>query len=131
VVFNYSDENSAIGSVAFDSTMGIDYESLTHQMKLETITLDEIIENENINRISLFKCDIEGGEYDLIPSLTDRQMSMIDKFMIEIHQNKNNEIQPILNKLTSHGFRYKIYRPELNSLELGDENTLYGMLVTY
>ena len=131
VVFNYSDENSAIGSVAFDSTMGIDYESLTHQMELETITLDEIIENENINRISLFKCDIEGGEYDLIPSLTDRQMSMIDKFMIEIHQNKNNEIQPILNKLTSHGFRYKIYRPELNSLELGDENTLYGMLVTY
>ena len=131
VVFNYSDENSAIGSVAFDPTMGIDYESLTHQMKLETITLDEIIENENINRISLFKCDIEGGEYDLIPSLTDRQMSMIDKFMIEIHQNKNNEIQPILNKLTSHGFRYKIYRPELNSLELGDENTLYGMLVTY
>jgi FkbM family methyltransferase len=131
VVFNYSDENSAIGSVAFDSTMGIDYESLTHQMELETITLDEIIENENINRISLFKCDIEGGEYDLIPSLTDRQMSMIDKFMIEIHKNKNNEIQPILNKLTSHGFRYKIYRPELNSLELGDENTLYGMLVTY
>ena len=131
VVFNYSDENSAIGSVAFDPTMGIDYESLTHQMELETITLDEIIENENINRISLFKCDIEGGEYDLIPSLTDRQMSMIDKFMIEIHQNKNNEIQPILNKLTSHGFRYKIYRPELNSLELGDENTLYGMLVTY
>ena len=131
VVFNYSDENSAIGSVAFDPTMGIDYESLTHQMELETITLDEIIENENINRISLFKCDIEGGEYDLIPSLTDRQMSMIDKFMIEIHQNKNNEIQPILNKLTSYGFRYKIYRPELNSLELGDENTLYGMLVTY
>ena len=40
-------------------------------------------------------------------------------------------ILPILNKLTSHGFRYKIYRPELNSLELGDENTLYGMLVTY
>ena len=131
VVFNYSDENSAIGSVAFDPTMGIEYESLTHQIELETITLDEIIENENINRISLFKCDIEGGEYDLIPSLTDRQMSMIDKFMIEIHQNKNNEIQPILNKLTSHGFRYKIYRPELNSLELGDENTLYGMLVNY
>ena len=131
VVFNYSDENSAIGSVAFDPTMGIEYESLTHQIELETITLDEIIENENINRISLFKCDIEGGEYDLIPSLTDRQMSMIDKFMIEIHQNKNNEIQPILNKLTSHGFRYKIYRPELNYLELGDENTLYGMLVTY
>jgi hypothetical protein len=95
------------------------------------MTLDDVFDLYQLDRIDFLKCDIEGGEYDLIPSLTDRQMSMIDKFMIEIHQNKNNEIQPILNKLTSHGFRYKIYRPELNSLELGDENTLYGMLVTY
>ena len=131
VTFNYSDSNSAIGSIAFDSNTGIDYESLTNKLELETVTLDEIIENENINRISLFKCDIEGGEYDLIPSLSDKHMSMIDKFMIEIHQNNNNEIQPILDKLTSHGFRYKIYSPELNSMKIGDEKTPYGMLVTY
>ena len=131
VTFNYSDSNSAIGSIAFDSNTGIDYESLTNKLELETVTLDEIIENENINRISLFKCDIEGGEYDLIPSLSDKHMSMIDKFMIEIHQNNNNEIQPILDKLTSHGFRYKIYNPELNSMKIGDEKTPYGMLVTY
>ena len=131
VTFNYSDSNSAIGSIAFDSTKGIDYESLTNKIELETVTLDEIIKNENINRISLFKCDIEGGEYDLIPSLSDKHMSMIDKFMIEIHQNNNNEIQPILDKLTSHGFRYKIYSPELNSMKIGDEKIPYGMLVTY
>jgi FkbM family methyltransferase len=131
VTFNYSSSNSAIGSIAFDSSMGLDYDSLTNQMELETITLDEIIEKENLDRISLLKCDIEGGEYDLIPSLTDKQMSMIDKFMIEIHSNNNNQIQPILDKLESHGFRYRIYSPTLNSMELGDKTTLYGMLVTY
>lgn len=131
VTFNYSDWNSAIGSIAFDSSAGIDYESLTNQMELETITLDEIIEKEKIERISLFKCDIEGGEYDLIPSLTDKQMSMIDKFMIEIHQNTDNKIQPIIDKLTQHGFKFKIFKPELNSMNLGDEKTLYGMLVTF
>jgi FkbM family methyltransferase len=131
VTFNYSSSNSAIGSIAFDSSMGLDYDSLTNQMELETITLDEIIEKENLDRISLLKCDIEGGEYDLIPSLTDKQMSMIDKFMIEIHSNNNNQIQPILDKLESHGFNYKIYSPTLNSMELGDKTTLYGMLVTY
>jgi FkbM family methyltransferase len=131
VTFNYSSSNSAIGSIAFDSSMGVDYDSLTNQMELETITLDEIIEKENLERISLLKCDIEGGEYDLIPSLTDKQMSMIDKFMIEIHSNDNNQIQPILDKLESHGFRYRIYSPTLNSMELGDKTTLYGMLVTY
>jgi hypothetical protein len=83
------------------------------------------------DRISLLKCDIEGGEYDLIPSLTDKQMSMIDKFMIEIHSNDNNQIRPILDKLESCGFKYKIYCPTLNSMELGDKTTLYGMLVTY
>ena len=131
VTFNYSDNNSAIGSIAFDSTKGVDYESLTNSIELETITLDEIIEKEGIERISLLKCDIEGGEYDLIPSLTDNQMSMIDKFMIEFHSNDNNQIQPILDKLNSHGFNYKIYSPTLNSMELGDEKTFYGMLVTY
>ena len=131
VTFNYSDWNSAIGSIAFDSSAGIDYESLTNQMELETITLDEIIEKEKIERISLFKCDIEGGEYDLIPSLTDKQMSMIDKFMIEIHQNTDDKIQPIIDKLTQHGFKYKIFKPELNSMNPGDEKTLYGMLVTF
>lgn len=131
VTFNYSSSNSAIGSIAFDSSMGIDYDTLTNQMELETITLDEIIEKENLERISLLKCDIEGGEYNLIPSLTDKQMSMIDKFMIEIHSNNNNQIQPILDKLEYHGFRYRIYSPTLNSMELGDKTTLYGMLVTY
>lgn len=131
VTFNYSSSNSAIGSIAFDSSMGLDYDSLTNQMELETITLDEIIEKENLERISLLKCDIEGGEYDLIPSLTDKQMSMIDKFMIEIHSNNNNQIQPILDKLEYHGFRYRIYSPTLNSMELGDKTTLYGILVTY
>jgi FkbM family methyltransferase len=131
VTFNYSDSNSAIGSIAFDSTKGVHYESLTNSIELETITLDEIIENEGIERISLLKCDIEGGEYDLIPSLTDEQMSMIDKFMIEFHNNNNNEIQPILDKLDSHKFKYKIYSPTLNSMTLGDKTTPYGMLVTY
>ena len=131
VTFNYSDSNSAIGSIAFDSTKGVDYESLTNSIELETITLDEIIEKEGIERISLLKCDIEGGEYDLIPSLTDKQMSMIDKFMIEIHSNDNNQIQPILDKLESHGFNYKIYSPTLNSMAIADKTIKYGMLVTY
>lgn len=131
VTFNYSDSNSAIGSIAFDSTKGVDYESLTNSLELETITLDEIIEKEGIERISLLKCDIEGGEYDLIPSLTDKQMSMIDKFMIEIHSNDNNQIQPILDKLESHGFNYKIYSPTLNSMAIADKTIKYGMLVTY
>lgn len=131
VTFNYSDSNSAIGSIAFDSTKGVDYESLTNSIELETITLDEIIEKEGIERISLLKCDIEGGEYDLIPSLTDKQMSMIDKFMIEIHSNDNNQIQPILDKLELHGFKYKIYSPSLNSMVVSDKSIKYGMLVTY
>jgi FkbM family methyltransferase len=131
VTFNYSDSNSAIGSIAFDSTKGVDYESLTNSIELETITLDEIIEKEGIKRISLLKCDIEGGEYDLIPSLTDKQMSIIDKFMIEIHSNDNNQIQPILDKLECHGFNYKIYSPTLNSMAIADKTIKYGMLVTY
>jgi hypothetical protein len=58
-------------------------------------------------------------------------MSIIDKFMIEIHSNDNNQIQPILDKLECHGFNYKIYSPTLNSMAIADKTIKYGMLVTY
>jgi len=131
VTFNYTENNSAIGSIAFDSSKGSDYSSLDKSIELETITLQDIINNEKLNRISLLKCDIEGGEYDLIPSLTDEQMSMIDKFMIEIHDNVDGRIKPILNKLTKHGFKYSIYSPTMNSMTLSDETAHYGMIVTF
>lgn len=39
--------------------------------KVNGITLKEFIDSEKINKIDFIKMDIEGGEFDLIPSITD------------------------------------------------------------
>lgn len=129
VNFRYSTANSTIGST-YASTDTPEYDSLTNEIELETITIKEIFEENNLDRISLLKCDIEGGEYDLIPNIPDEYMSRIDKFMIEFHMNKNNEIKSILDKLTSNGFNYRIYQTTMYSAELKDETIKHGIILT-
>ena len=129
VNFRYSTANSTIGST-YASTDTPEYDSLTNEIELETITIKEIFEENNLDRLSLLKCDIEGGEYDLIPNIPDEYMSRIDKFMIEFHMNENNEIKSILDKLTSNGFNYQIYQTTMYSAELKDETIKHGIILT-
>ena len=129
VNFRYSTANSTIGST-YASKDTPEYDSLTNEIELETITIKEIFEENNLDRLSLLKCDIEGGEYDLIPNIPDEYMSRIDKFMIEFHMNENNEIKPILDKLTSNGFNYQIYQTTMYSAELKDETIKHGIILT-
>jgi len=88
------------------------YEELDSVMEIETITLNQVIQENNIDRISLFKCDIEGGEYDLIGSLTTEQMNLIDRFLIEFHQNKG-QLQGMVNQLDSYGFDCEFYKLDM------------------
>lgn len=129
VKFNYSTSNSTIGTTEFDSTSQ-EYSELNSTMFLDTITLDEIINENNIKRISLFKCDIEGGEYDLIESLTDDQMNMIDMFMVEFHGNTDRRILKIINKLEKFGFKSYLYKLTMVTHKKVDIDEPHGVLVT-
>jgi len=130
VRFNYSTDNSTIGSTVFNSeTPG--YEGLQSTIELETITIDEILNENNLERISLFKCDIEGGEYDLIESLTDFQMKKIDRFLIEFHKNHNGELDKIVSKLKKYGFICEFIKVHENcKVETIDSTHPHGVLIT-
>lgn len=111
VQFRYSSTNSTIGTLVMDASVS-GYEELDSVMEIETITLNQVIQENNIDRISLFKCDIEGGEYDLIGSLTTEQMNLIDRFLIEFHQNKG-QLQGMVNQLDSYGFDCEFYKLDM------------------
>ena len=111
IEFRYSSTNSTIGTLVMDASVS-GYEELDSVMEIETITLDQVIQENNIDRISLFKCDIEGGEYDLIASLTTEQMNMIDRFLVEFHQNKG-QLQGMVNQLDSYGFECEFYKLDM------------------
>jgi len=129
VNFKYSTNNSTIGSTYADSNRN-EYDALDSEIDLETITISEIFEENNLDRVSLFKCDIEGGEYDLIPNIPDEYMSKIDRFMIEFHMNENDEIRPILDKLERNGFEYRIFYTTMYSCEESDDTINHGIILT-
>lgn len=128
VLFKYSTTNSTIGTLVMDSSIS-GYEDLDAEMQLESITMDEIVKENNIERISLFKCDIEGGEYGLIESLSDEHMGMIDRFLIEFHNN-TGELQLMVDKLNKHGFECEFYKLEMAEKLAVDINCNHGVLVT-
>jgi FkbM family methyltransferase len=129
VKYRYSSTNSTIGTLVFDNS-NISYNELDSEMDIETITLDEIIKENNLKRISLFKSDIEGGEYSLIESLTDEQMLMIDRFMIEFHGNDSGELIPLVDKLNRYGFECEFWKLEMVDKFKTTINESHGVLIT-
>jgi FkbM family methyltransferase len=102
----YEDENSPYnGSTMFNYFNGIKHEILT-------ITLDEIIKENNITKIDLLKVDIEGSEYDLLNNIQDETYSKINQITVEFHdfldKNLIPETKKIIEKLNSLGFSHEI-----------------------
>jgi len=127
IPFRFSMENTTIGSNYF-GTDDKNYGQLTSVIDCETITLDEILKDNNYERISLLKCDIEGGEYPFFESVTDEQIKLVDRFMVEFHGNYNNEIRPILEKLKQNDYEYEIIVFELGKQFRGNENVEHGVI---
>jgi FkbM family methyltransferase len=127
IPFRFSMENTTIGSNYFGAE-DHNYGQLTNVIDCETITLDDILRDNNYERISLLKCDIEGGEYPFFESVTDDQIQLIDKFMIEFHGNFNNEIQPILEKLKRNDYEYEIILFELGKQTRSNEFIDHGVI---
>ena len=127
IPFRFSMENTTIGSNYF-GTDEPSYSQLTNVIECETITLDDILKENNYERISLLKCDIEGGEYPFFESVTDEQIQLVDKFMIEFHGNYNNEIQPILEKLKRNNYEYEIIVFEMGKQSRSNESVEHGVI---
>ena len=121
--FMFSEENSTIGS----NVLNVDGQ-LNSVVSCDTITIDDIYKDNDYGRISLFKCDIEGGEYPLFESITDEQINLVDRFMVEFHENTNGEINIITDKLEKNNFECEIIVFEGNKKTKSDKNIKHGVI---
>ena len=125
--FRFSKENSTIGSNVFDTNVG-EYAQLTNLISCETITINDIFRDNNYGRISLFKCDIEGGEYPIFESITDEQISLVDRFMVEFHGNTESQIDVILEKLERNNFECEIIVYEMGKKTVSNKYAKHGVI---
>jgi FkbM family methyltransferase len=98
---------------------------------VEAKTLDDVIEENHLDRINLLKVDIEGAELPMIGSLSDNTLEKIDQITIEFHDFtgaiSKKDVTDIVKRLESAGFRsikfsvsnkdWLFYRPD--RLEIG------------
>ena len=68
---------------------------------VETITLDELINQFNIPQIDILKIDIEGGERQLFQSHYENWLPKVKHIAIELHPNISEDIPGIFGKAIS------------------------------
>jgi len=82
--------------------------------KIETITLEDIIKENNISYIDILKIDIEGSEYEIMDKISDEVYNVIRQITIEFHDfidpNLKIETQKIIDKLENLGYK-RISKP--------------------
>lgn len=96
----YIDNNNSLISSAMNKTDNF-YE-------VDCITINDVINQNNINKIDLVKIDIEGMEFNLIDNLNVETFDKIDRFLIEYHDfyfdNGMQKVEKLIKVLEKNNF---------------------------
>lgn len=79
----------------------------SHALKVDSISLKKIIDENSINQCNLIKLDCEGAEYEIIESLPLEYFKKISKMIIEYHfaDSKPELVNEIITKLKNVSFK--------------------------
>lgn len=83
---------------------------------IESINLEDFINQNNLLPPTIIKCDIEGTEYKFINSLSDTFFNSIKFIIIEFHLNSDNKIWSLISKFLNLGFNISIIGQTNNSM---------------
>ena len=83
------------------------FSSNSHALKVDSISLKKIIDENSIDRCDLIKLDCEGAEYEIIESLPLEYFKKISKMIIEYHFADSNPklVNEIITKLKNVSFK--------------------------
>lgn len=97
------------------------------EINVETLSLPDLFARENIQRCSLLKCDIEGGEWEVFAGCDDDTLRRIDRIEMEIHTQPprgKDDVEGLKQRLESTGFRVEIHNP------IGKEGGLWAAMLS-
>jgi FkbM family methyltransferase len=77
---------------------------------IQTINLETICEENNIDFIDILKIDIEGAEYEILENLPDSFFDKVGQITVEFHDFVDPELKPrtieIIKRISNLGFSY-------------------------
>ena len=86
-------------------------------VKIKSIKLEDILQENKIKKCDLIKIDCEGAEYDIVMDMTEKDLNKIENFCIE-YENLNNvkyTIKDLVEKLQSNNFIVQLKKISENS----------------
>ncbi len=96
---------------------------LALKREIETISLEDLFQEHNIDRVKLLKMDIEGAEYEVILNAPNKILKRIDLLLIETHEPfQDHSADQISDHLRKNGF--ECFEGEAHSFEFGDASLL-------
>jgi len=112
--------NTTIGSVSEKHLLdeGVTIEKIV----VPAVSLKTFMQENNLDRVSLVKMDIEGAEYEIIEHLEDEVFEKIDSFLIEYHDNTDKRIVKMIDRLKSKGYDIE---------QIRNQNSKNNDLLTY
>jgi FkbM family methyltransferase len=96
---------------------------------VETTTINQVIEDYGLDRIDFLKVDCEGGELDLLKTISDENLLKVRKTVVEYHSKEIGEF--VKSKLEDSGMEFYdlqpiekmgliyAYRPEEKPIRIG------------
>ena len=107
---NFNDTNSLLSSLDKHEIRNTGI-PLVNSHPVEAITIEKLVSDYQIEKIDLFKIDIEGIEFTIFESLSDKIFEMTDKFLIETHHfyydDGHQKVRDLKIKMIDHGFNVK------------------------
>lgn len=122
IITFWEDPNSPYnGSTIFNYFNGIKHE-------ITSITLEKIIEDNNIEYIDILKIDIEGSEYELLENIDSGILDKVCQITVEFHDfidpNLKLKTKQILSRIESFGFE-RISKPITYKFNSEDYDVLF------
>ena len=91
-----------------------------HYFQVPSVSLDSYFLDNNIEKVSLMKMDIEGSEYRAFDGLSDNNLQKIENIILEFHDNTNKVLSnQILKRLDKLGFNYLIFQEDCETISDG------------
>jgi len=72
------------------SLLALSLKKIKQVISAQTVNFSEFCQNNKIERLSLVKMDIEGGEYEILEKLPESDWQKIEAIILEYHDFKND-----------------------------------------
>lgn len=88
--------------------LGEEFENIKEATEVKVLSFADFCLQNKIKKISLLKFDIEGGEYEVFDSMSEKDLSVVNNIILEYH-NGREKSKEIEEKLRVNGFGVQVF----------------------